>query len=355
MKAALIQAPGRLTLENLPVPVAGDYEVVCELLWGTICSGTDSHILDGSFPWIGPLPTVPGHESIGRVIEIGPKVRHYRVGDLVTRVGMPPRPDLGISVTWGGFAEYGIAKDHWAMAADGMPASQWEAFRVHQILPTGIDPRIAPLFITWRETYSYLLRRGIRPGHSVLIVGSGGNGLSFACHAANEGVDPLVMIGSPRLREMAETRVGVSHYLDYRSPDLGERLREIRPEGFDFILDAIGKREMMESLLPHLKPWGHYALYGLDDYGHFQLNPLRSRHPFTLHPPGDYDEAETHQRVSEACLSGRLDPTLWLDTETGFTLDTLAEAFQAVRERRTLKALVRLCGSVAEGLPTFSS
>jgi len=46
---------------------------------------TDLHVVDGELP-DPKLPIVPGHEIVGRVIELGPDVQHFKIGD---RVGVP--------------------------------------------------------------------------------------------------------------------------------------------------------------------------------------------------------------------------------------------------------------------------
>jgi propanol-preferring alcohol dehydrogenase len=46
---------------------------------------TDLHIVDGELPPV-PLPVVPGHEIVGRVVELGPGVSGWRMGQ---RVGVP--------------------------------------------------------------------------------------------------------------------------------------------------------------------------------------------------------------------------------------------------------------------------
>ena len=66
---------------------------------------------------------------------------NYKIGDLVTRVGMVPCPEQGIDIAWGGYATYGIARDHWAMKKDGLPASVASQGRVNQIIQSGISPR----------------------------------------------------------------------------------------------------------------------------------------------------------------------------------------------------------------------
>jgi len=344
MRAAIIEKHGSIEVREMSEPQVGDYDAFCDLLYGSICTGTDSHIVAGNFPYLSPLPTVLGHESVGRVVQIGSKVKNYQIGDLVTRVGTPPSPADGISITWGGFAQRGIAKDHWAMCEDGLPEASWQGYRVNQIIPAAVDPKVSPMFITWRETLSYLLRRGFVAGRSLLVIGSGGNGLSFAAHAKNLGASCVAMAGSARLEAPAKAKAGVSVYFDYKRADLTAALNEAQPGGFDFILDAVGQKGVADQVLPCLKSGGHYAIYGIDDFQQVLLNPALVRGPFTVHGSGDYDEAETHQQVSEFVLQGKLDASLWYDVGHPYPLTQINDAFAAVKGRRTVKAVIDLQG-----------
>src|SRR5437762_2404844 len=49
-----------------------------------IC-GSDLMIQNGSFPWKRPptFPLILGHEALGTVVEVGPRVRDLRVGQRV--------------------------------------------------------------------------------------------------------------------------------------------------------------------------------------------------------------------------------------------------------------------------------
>jgi len=340
VKAAVVEAPNRLVVRDLPEPRPGDYQALCELLYGATCSGTDSHIIDGSFPWISPLPTVLGHESVGRVVEVGPKVRHLKPGDLIPRVGTTPMG--GCSVTWGGFAEFGIATDFRAAQEDGLPPQVWGGARMQRVLPPGTDPAEATMFTTWRETLSYATRLGVAEGTSVLVLGSGGNGLSYITHAANAGAAPCVMIGSP-VREAAARKAGATDFFDYAAAGVKEAVAKACPDGFDFAIDAVGKAGLADLGLSLLKPGGTIGIYGIDDYGKCRLDPGRSRGTFTYFN-GGYDEAETHERVVELYQAGKLDASVWLDLAHPFELGQIVEAFEAVRARKVVKALVRLRG-----------
>lgn len=346
MKAAIIEQFGSLVVRDIPEPQMGEYDALCVLLYGATCTGTDSHIIDGVFPWISPLPTVLGHESVGRVIAVGPKVRHLRAGDLVTRVGTPATPDGTVSATWGGFAEYGIAKDHRAMCDDGLPESAWQPYRWNQVVPHGIDPRVVPMFTTWRETLSFLLRMGMRAGATVLVAGSGGNGLAYARHAANLDAASVTMVGAAYLEGAAMAKGGVTAYFDYKRDDLTAALNAMQPDGFDFIIDAVGKTAIACRILPCLKIGGTYGTYGIDDFGKLALDPSLARGPYTEFPCS-YDEAETHQQVCEWVTQSKLDATLWYNPEQCYPLEAIGDAFAMVRQRQSPKALVQLGADVA--------
>ena len=340
MKAAVVEGPNQLVVRDIPQPQPGEYEALCEILYGATCSGTDTHIVAGQFPYLSPLPTVLGHESIGRVVRTGPKVRNLKTGDLVTRVGTPPVGPY--SVTWGGFAEYGIALDHRAARDDGLPGQRWQGARVQQVLPPGMDPAAATMIITWRETLSYATRMGLSEGKSLLVAGSGGNGLAYIAHAANLGAARRVMIGSAA-REQLARRAGATGYVDYTAADVKGAVAGICPEGFDLFIDAVGKVGLGDLGLALLKPGGTIGIYGIDDFGRCTLNPDSARGTFTVYK--DYlDEAETHQRVVELFQAGRLDASLWLDLEHPFELAQIRDALEAVRTRKMVKALVRIRG-----------
>ncbi len=337
MKAAIVEKYGSITVRDVSEPTLGDYTALCELLCGATCAGTDTHLIEGHAPfcnWV-KLPFILGHESVGRVVKLGRKVRHYKLGDLVTRVGAPA--EHGLNVGWGGFAEMGLACDHWAMAADGLPASAWSGSRANQIVPAGIDPTVAPMFVTWRETLSAMLRLGVSAGSSVLVAGSGGNGLAFAVQARNLGAACVAMVGSPRLAGKA----GVDCYVDYTDSDYTKALNAVRPDGFDFIIDAVGRAGVADRLLPCLKAGGRYLTYGLDDCDAITFNAGRARGAFTV-AACSYDEAETHPQVCDAVRTGKLDASLWYDAAAAFPLARIAEAFAAVRNRKCVKCLVRL-------------
>ncbi len=340
MKAAIVEKAGALVVRDAPDPRPGDYEALCAQLFGATCTGTDTHLIRGEFPFPIRYPAILGHESVGRVVEVGRKVRNFRVGDLVTRVGAPPAADGSYDICWGGVASMGLARDHWAMRADGPPEAEWMGSRVNQIIPPGVSPQEAPMFTTWRETLSYLLRIGVGAGWSVLVVGSGGNGLSFAAHAVRLGAQAVWQVGSARCEQAARS-VGVTGFLDYHREDCVPTLRDACPTGFDLIIDALGKVGVADRFLGLLAVGGRLGIYGLDDFQRVAISPRLARGSFTVCNSG-YDESETHQRVSEMALQGLLSARAWYDPARPYPLMRINDAFADLWNRKAVKALIQL-------------
>ena len=68
------------TVETVPDAVLpGPDGAVVQVEAAAIC-GSDLHFYDGDLPF---YPVAVGHEAIGRVVEVGPEVRRFAVGDRV--------------------------------------------------------------------------------------------------------------------------------------------------------------------------------------------------------------------------------------------------------------------------------
>lgn len=339
MRALAVTAPSRIDVIDLEVPRVGPYDALCRMTYATICSGTDTHVIDGTF---GPreYPRILGHESVGEVVEIGERVSAFRPGDHVTRVSVPPARDGSYSLAWGGMVEYGLARDHAAMAADGLPRSEWGVHRVNQVIPPGLmAPGLEPMLVTWRETSSFAHRLGVAHARRMVVSGSGANGLSFAAIARATGAVEVTLVGSAA-RLATASRVGADVTLSYTDDAGVARWVDSRVGTVDMVIDATGRRGSIDRLLPALRPGGTVAVYGLDDAGSYHLNPLRA--PSFSFYNGGYDEAEAHDGVVELVRRGALDARAWIDTDRVFGWHDVDDAYAAARDHSLVKPLIDL-------------
>ena len=82
--AVVFEGPERLSLSRLELSALGEADVVVDVSWSGISTGTERLLWSGRmppFPGMG-YPLVPGYESVGRVSAAGPAA-HVRVGEFV--------------------------------------------------------------------------------------------------------------------------------------------------------------------------------------------------------------------------------------------------------------------------------
>ena len=83
--AVVIEGPERLALNRLSLPAPAPDEILVDIEWSGISTGTERLLWSGRmppFPGMG-YPLVPGYESVGRIRELGSAVTGFVVGQRV--------------------------------------------------------------------------------------------------------------------------------------------------------------------------------------------------------------------------------------------------------------------------------
>jgi len=73
--AVVLEQPQRLALKRLELPPAGEEDIVVDLAWSGISTGTERLLWSGRMPFFPGLgyPLVPGYEAVGSVAAAGPR------------------------------------------------------------------------------------------------------------------------------------------------------------------------------------------------------------------------------------------------------------------------------------------
>ena len=82
--AVVLEEPGRIALRKVELKPLGDTDLLVEIAWSGISTGTERLLWSGRmppFPGLG-YPLVPGYESVGRVVDAGASARG-RIGETV--------------------------------------------------------------------------------------------------------------------------------------------------------------------------------------------------------------------------------------------------------------------------------
>ena len=87
MKAAVFVEPGRIEIQQRPIPDIGPTDALLRVTTTTIC-GTDVHILKGEYPVKPGL--IIGHEPVGVIEKLGNAVSGYHIGQRVIAGAITP-------------------------------------------------------------------------------------------------------------------------------------------------------------------------------------------------------------------------------------------------------------------------
>ncbi|HBT56946.1 MAG TPA: alcohol dehydrogenase, partial [Pseudomonas sp.] len=87
MRAAVFVEPGKIELQQRPIPDIGPTDALLRVTTTTIC-GTDVHILKGEYPVRPGL--IVGHEPVGIIEKLGSAVTGYEIGQRVIAGAITP-------------------------------------------------------------------------------------------------------------------------------------------------------------------------------------------------------------------------------------------------------------------------
>ncbi|HET7815661.1 MAG TPA: NAD(P)-dependent alcohol dehydrogenase [Candidatus Baltobacteraceae bacterium] len=239
-------------------------DVEIEILFCGICH-SDLHMVRDE--WTGTVyPIVPGHEIVGRVVNVGSGVKTFRPGD-VAGVGCMVDSDGTCSQCKAGFenncANHVLTYNSPDRHSGGVTYGGYsERIVVDERFVLRIPPNLdlagtAPLLCAGITTYSPLRHWGVTEGKKVGIVGLGGLGHMGVKFARAFGAHVVVFTTSPGKKDDA-MRLGAHEVVNSRNA--GEM--EAHANSFDFILDTVSAQHNIDSYLEMLAPDGTLTLVG---------------------------------------------------------------------------------------------
>src|SRR5690554_2303208 len=230
-------------------------DVAIEILYCGVCH-SDLHMARND--WGGSLyPVVPGHEIVGRVIEVGPEVKKYTVGDNVA-VGCMVDSCKGCDqchtnneqycrngftltygsadrisgeITHGGYSKHIVVREEFVLR-----------------IPENLDLALAaPLLCAGITTYSPLREWNVGPGSRVAVVGMGGLGHMAIKLAVGLGAHVTVISTSPK-KEADAKQLGAHAFLVSKD----EEAMHIAASSFDLIIDTVPVNHDLNPYVPLL-------------------------------------------------------------------------------------------------------
>ena len=290
VRAAVLVAPGKpLETWDLPDPPLEPGAVLLETIASEVC-GTDVHLFHGRLAGV-PYPIIPGHVSVGKVLEardvtVDVNGQALRAGDVVTFYDVhevcgrcwhclvarqpnrcPSRRVYGITYSardglLGGWAERIYLKPGVRIFKLTEPLTADDVIGGGCGLFTG---------------FAAVERATLQMGDVVLVQGAGPVGLAAAAFAALRGAATVIVIGAPAARlELAKTLgADVTLSLTEQSPEEREAaVREVTGgRGVDVAIEAAGNPAAIPEGFRLLRDGGTYVVAGhYTDVGSVTVN-----------------------------------------------------------------------------------
>lgn len=193
MKAAIYGGKRSVRIEERPIPVCGEQDVLLRNIYSSIC-GTDVAVYTHG-PGTGHKITVGGefgHETVSMVAAVGSKVTDFQVGEIVYPYPLLVTGDPGRAGTIGGFSEYILAPN---------PQRNKQLYKV----PDSIPLKIACLIEAFTVGTRAARRSGPKPGEKAIVFGAGTIGIAAAIALREFGCSQVMVVdlSDPRLEKAA--------------------------------------------------------------------------------------------------------------------------------------------------------
>lgn len=263
MSTTTIKAYGATaSTENLkPLDIerreVGEDDIKIDISYCGVCH-SDIHTVRND--WKGSkYPVVPGHEIIGRVVEVGGKVLNYKVGDLVgvgclvdsCHTCSSCKQDLEQFCENGATFTYNSPNKHIAgtQTYGGYSTSVVVDKQFVLRVPENLDEAAtAPLLCAGITTWSPLRHWNVKKGDKVGIIGLGGLGHMGVKFANALGAHVVMITTSPEKGEDAK-KLGAHDVLISKNQDDMKK----HQGSFDFLLNTIPVGHDMDPYLTLLK------------------------------------------------------------------------------------------------------
>lgn len=264
-------ATSPLSTDQIALRPLQQQDVTIEVLYCGVCH-SDLHMARNEWA-VSRYPLVPGHEIVGRVIDVGNQVSRFAPGDIV---GVGVMVDAcrechfcqnqaeqfceeGFTPTYNGIDKY-TGESTWGGYAQQVIVDQDFVVSVPDNLPLA---GVAPLLCAGVTVWSPLRHFGVKAGDKVGVVGLGGLGHMAVKLASALGAEVTLFTTSPQkgvdAKRLGAKQVVVSHD--------AEQMAACQTS-LDLIIDCVAASHDLDPYLATLKTNGRLVLVGIPETPH---------------------------------------------------------------------------------------
>jgi threonine dehydrogenase-like Zn-dependent dehydrogenase len=344
MKAAVFVEPGRIVLDEKPVPEVGPLDALLRVTTTTIC-GTDVHILKGEYPVAKGLTV--GHEPVGVIERLGSAVRGYREGQRVIAGAITPSGYSNASLCGCGSQDGPGTAHGWKAIGGWRFGNTIDGCQAEYVLVPDAMANLAPVPDALSDEqvlmcpdimstgFSGAESGKVRIGDSVAVFAQGPIGLCATAGASLQGATTIIAVDSVPERLAVARKLGATHTVDFKAVDpVEEIMRLTGGRGVDVAIEALGTQQTFGSCLRVLRPGGTLSSLGVYStdltipLGAFAAGLGDHRIVTTLCPGGK----ERMRRLMEVIGSGRVDLRPMVTHR--FPLERIEEAYDLFSHQR---------------------
>ena len=335
MRATWIEAPGDISLRDLPEPtIEKPTDAIVKVLAGCIC-GSDL------WPYRGENDVTPGtigHECVGMIEEVGAEVRSFKPGDFVIvpfdhcdntcahcRAGMQAACD-NLGFTASGQAEYTKVNfaDGSLVKTDGMPDA-------------GMIPSLLTLSDVMATGWHAAVASGVTKGSTAVVVGDGAVGLCGVLAAKVLGADRIIAMSRHEPRQQIARKFGATDTVAERGKEGTAAVMELTGGvGADAVLECVGTNDSMRSAFKVARPGSAVGFVGVP---HGVELPVRLMFQNNVSLAGGMAPVRKYlPQLLDLVTSGEIEPGLVFDTT--LPLEEVAEGYRRMDQREAIKVLL---------------
>ncbi len=263
-----------LVIDDVEIPRLKKGQVLVSVLYTGICRAQYNEMIGLK----GPdkfLPHLLGHEASGIVVDCGAGITKVKKGDYVCLSWIKGEGLDGINsqyllngktINAGGVTTF----------ADLTVVSENRVTKISK----SIRPDVASILGCAILTGCGIMENTVNAakGSSVAVFGVGGIGLSVVLGAKRRGVKTIIAIDIEQKKLDFAKRLGATHFLNAKSPDLLQQIAAIVPGGVDYTVDASGNKLAMENAFSAIKEKTGICVIA----GNLSKDEKISLHPFDL-------------------------------------------------------------------------
>ncbi|HIQ99491.1 MAG TPA: alcohol dehydrogenase catalytic domain-containing protein [Candidatus Scybalocola faecavium] len=251
MLLQVMTAPGKIEFHQVPVPEAGEGQVLIKIMEIGIC-GSDIHVYHGKHPFT-KYPVTQGHEVSGQITALGEGVKDLHVGQKVTI-----QPQVVCGKCWPcrhgkynlceelkvmGFQTTGAASGYFAVDASKVTP-----------LPETMTYDEGALIEPMAVAVHAVKQAGDVSGKKVIVIGAGPIGNLVAQTALGMGASQVMItdVSDWRLKKAEECGIGLC--VNTKNTDFGQAVdRFFGPDKADLIYDCAGNNVSMGQAIAYAR------------------------------------------------------------------------------------------------------